>query len=48
MIPVRPDGLFALTFPDDTVAYFLLEIDRGTIPCEWRSETMQDMATMGR
>ena len=27
-----PDGLFALTFPDDTVAYFLLEIDRGTIP----------------
>jgi len=29
---VVPDGLFALTFPDDTAAYFLLEVDRGTIP----------------
>jgi hypothetical protein len=29
---VVPDGLFALTFPDDTAAYFILEVDRGTIP----------------
>jgi hypothetical protein len=29
---VVPDGLFGLTFPDDTAAYFLLELDRGTIP----------------
>jgi hypothetical protein len=29
---VVPDGLFGLMFPDDTAAYFLLEIDRGTIP----------------
>jgi hypothetical protein len=27
-----PDGLFGLTFPDETAAYFLLELDRGTIP----------------
>lgn len=29
---VVPDGLFALSFADCTAAYFLLEIDRGTIP----------------
>jgi len=29
---VVPDGLFALSFADGTAAYFLLEIDRGTIP----------------
>ena len=29
---VIPDGLFALSFADGTAAYFLLEIDRGTIP----------------
>jgi hypothetical protein len=26
------DGLFGLSFPDRTAAYFLLEIDRGTMP----------------
>lgn len=29
---VVPDGLFGLRFPDETAAYFLLELDRGTIP----------------
>ncbi|HTV27705.1 MAG TPA: replication-relaxation family protein [Xanthobacteraceae bacterium] len=29
---VVPDGLFALSFADGTAAYFMLEIDRGTIP----------------
>lgn len=29
---VVPDGLFGLTFPDETAAYFILELDRGTIP----------------
>jgi len=29
---VVPDGLFGLAFPDETAAYFLLEVDRGTIP----------------
>jgi len=29
---VVPDGLFGLVFPDETAAYFVLEIDRGTIP----------------
>jgi hypothetical protein len=32
-----PDGLFGLTFPDNTAAYFLLECDRGTIPLTRRS-----------
>ena len=27
-----PDGLFGLTFPDGTASYFLLEMDRGTMP----------------
>ncbi len=29
---VIPDGLFGLTFPDETAAYFLLEVDRGSMP----------------
>jgi hypothetical protein len=29
---VVPDGLFGLLFPDDTAGYFVLEVDRGTIP----------------
>jgi hypothetical protein len=28
---VVPDGLFGLSFADSTAAYFLLELDRGTI-----------------
>ena len=31
-LSVVPDGLFALRFVDDTASYFLLEVDRGTIP----------------
>jgi hypothetical protein len=29
---VIADGLFGLVFPDDTAAYFLLEVDRGSMP----------------
>jgi protein involved in plasmid replication-relaxation len=29
---IIPDGLFALSFANGTAAYFLVEIDRGTIP----------------
>jgi hypothetical protein len=29
---VVPDGLFGLSYPDGSAAYFLLELDRGTIP----------------
>lgn len=29
---VVPDGLFGLRFPDQTAAYFMLEVERGTIP----------------
>lgn len=29
---VVPDGVFGLSFPDGTATYFLLELDRGTIP----------------
>jgi hypothetical protein len=29
---VVPDGMFALSFADNSAAYFLFEIDRGTIP----------------
>jgi hypothetical protein len=29
---VIADGLFGLAFPDDTVTYFLLEVDRGSMP----------------
>lgn len=34
---VVPDGLFGLLFPDNTAAYFLLELDRGTIPISRRA-----------
>ncbi len=29
---VIPDGLFGLAFADGTASYFMLEIDRGTMP----------------
>lgn len=29
---VVPDGLFGLRFADDSASYFMLEVDRGTIP----------------
>lgn len=29
---VIADGLFGLVFPDETASYFLLEVDRGTMP----------------
>ena len=29
---VVPDGLFGLAFRDNTAAYFVLEVDRGTMP----------------
>src|SRR5882724_4853612 len=29
---VVPDGLFGLAYPDGTASYFVLEVDRGTIP----------------
>ena len=34
---VVPDGLFGLSFADGTAAYFLLELDRGTIPISRRA-----------
>lgn len=37
MWSVVPDGLFALSFSDGTASYFLLEIDRGTIPLKRHS-----------
>jgi hypothetical protein len=33
---VVPDGIFGLSFPDGSAAYFLLEFDRGTIPISRR------------
>src|SRR5207244_3949186 len=39
IISVVPDGLFGLSFPDETASYFLLEIDRGTIPLR-RTDTV--------
>lgn len=33
---VVPDGLFGLSWPDGTASYFLLELDRGTIPISRR------------
>jgi hypothetical protein len=50
-LSVVPDGLFGLTFPDDTAAYFLLEVDRGTIPISrrrgsaWRKSIAYKLAT---
>jgi hypothetical protein len=29
---VIADGLFGLIFPDETAAYFLMEVDRGSMP----------------
>lgn len=34
---VIPDGVFGLSFADGTASYFLLELDRGTIPISRRS-----------
>jgi len=51
---VVPDGLFGLVFPDDTAAYFVLEVDRGTIPImrgdarstsAWRKSIAYKLAT---
>jgi hypothetical protein len=51
---VVPDGLFGLRFPDDTAAYFVLEVDRGTIPISrtgtagssaWRKNIAYQLAT---
>ena len=51
---VVPDGLFGLRFSDETAAYFLLEVDRGTIPiCRtdkagssaWRKNIAYKLAT---
>jgi DNA-binding PadR family transcriptional regulator len=41
---VVPDGLFALSFADGTASYFLLEIDRGTIPIARRSLNHRSIA----
>lgn len=51
---VVPDGLFGLAFEDGTASYFLLEIDRGTIPLRrsdvegstaWRKNIAYKLAT---
>jgi DNA-binding transcriptional ArsR family regulator len=51
---VVPDGLFGLAFLDETAAYFMLEIDRGTIPntrtdtegtADWRKNIRYKLAT---
>jgi hypothetical protein len=51
---VVPDGLFGLVFPDETAAYFVLEVDRGTIPlirtdvpgtAAWRKSISYKLAT---
>ncbi len=51
---VVPDGLFGLIFPDETAAYFVLEVDRGTIPITrtdvqgtpaWRKNMTYKLAT---
>jgi hypothetical protein len=51
---VVPDGLFGLTFPDNTAAYFVLEVDRGTMPITrtdvqgtpaWRKNIAYKLAT---
>lgn len=41
---VVADGLFALSFADGTAAYFLLEIDRGTIPIVRNSRDHRSIA----
>lgn len=40
---VVPDGLFGLRFSDDSASYFMLEVDRGTIPI-MRSEGKRSSA----
>jgi len=51
---VVPDGLFGLLFSDETAAYFVLEVDRGTIPLvrtdvagtpAWRKSITYKLAT---
>ena len=51
---VVPDGLFGLSFADETTAFFLLEVDRGTIPIArtdrqgtnaWRKSIAYKLAT---
>jgi len=51
---VVPDGAFGLEFPDDTASYFMLEVDRGTIPVSrtdrqgtsaWRKSIQYKFAT---
>jgi DNA-binding transcriptional ArsR family regulator len=51
---VVPDGLFGLAFPNGTAAYFVLEVDRGTIPITrtdsqgtlaWRKNIAYKLAT---
>jgi len=51
---VVPDGLFGLRFADDSAAYFMLEVDRGTIPltrtdvkgsAAWQKSIMFKLAT---
>ena len=51
---VVPDGLFGLLFADETAAYFVLEVDRGTIPLirtdvpgtpAWRKSISYKLAT---
>ncbi len=51
---VVPDGLFGLSFTDGTASYFLLEVDRGTIPLnrtdtegttDWRKNIRYKLAT---
>ena len=50
-LSVVPDGLFGLAFPDETAAYFMLELDRGTIPITrrrgnaWRKSIAYKLAT---
>jgi hypothetical protein len=51
---VVPDGLFGLRFSDETAAYFVLEVDRGTMPITrtdaqgtpaWRKNIAYKLAT---
>lgn len=37
------DDLFALVFPDDTASYFLVEIDRGSMPVRRNGESAEEM-----
>jgi hypothetical protein len=44
VMSVVPDGLFALSFPDESASYFLLVIDRGTMPVVRRGKDRTSMA----